>query len=305
MEFANHERKYAVRTAVPSDAREITQLLKRVPYSHVHADWRLPVDWLGSPGFVALPEPAFSTEQRRSVAAKFLPPRERLQGCLAATADPAPAAWVRVASVAAAADPQAALAAMLARVTDYLRETAVTQLGWLAVRDWPGPWLPDLGFYRANEIETYVKDDDWLPARTAVSRLVIRPAKRSDMPRLAQIEAAAFDPLWRYSADALALANRQALCFDVAALDDDVVGFQLSSWAGKGAHLARITVNPDLHGRGVGSALLTHAIHTYRQRGLSHISLNTQVDNIASQFLYRKFGFYASGQRFPVWVQDL
>lgn len=305
MEFANHERNYEVRTAVSSDAREITQLLKRVPYSHVHVDWRLPVDWLGEPGFVALPEPMFSTEQRRSVAAKFLPPRERLQGCLAATADPPPAAWVRVASVAAAADPQTALAAMLAHVEDYLRETAVTQLGWLAVQDWPNAWLPDLGFRRANEIETYMKEDAGLPKITAVSRLVIRPAQLSDMPHLAAIEALAFDPLWRYSADALALANRQALCFDVAELDDDIVGFQLSSWAGDGAHLVRITINPNIQKQGIGSALLAHAITTYRQRGLSRISLNTQVDNIASQYLYRKFGFIASQQRFPVWVKDL
>ncbi len=309
MEFANRIDNSGVRTAVQSDAREITQLLRRVPYSHVHVDWQLPVDWLGSPGFVALPEPGYSTAQRRSVASRLLPPRERLQGCLAATADPPPAAWVRVASVAAAADPQAALAAMLMPVVDYLRKTAVTQLGWLAIRDWPNDWLPGLGFYRANEIETYVKEDKQLPeetlAETAVPGLRIRPVQFADLAALEQIEAAAFEPLWRYSADSLNQARGQSLCFDVAELNGVIIGFQLSSWAGQGAHLARITVHPDYHGHGIGSALLAHALKTYWEHGLRRVSLNTQVDNIASQYLYRKFGFDASGQRFPVWAMDL
>ncbi|MCP4425264.1 MAG: GNAT family N-acetyltransferase [Chloroflexi bacterium] len=315
MEFANIEgidqAINLARTAVSGDARAVTDLLRRVPYSHLHVDWRSPTDWLGSPGFVVLPEPEFSTEQRRSAAARLLPLKKRLQGCLAVAADPPPASWVRVASVAAADKPQTALAAMLAQVMDFLRETAVTELCWLATRDWPNKWLPDLGFVCANEIETYVKDDDLLPRETIVSpetavpNLTIRPAQLEDMATLEQLEAAAFAPLWRYSAETLTLASRQALCFDTAVLDGRVVGFQLSSRVGKGAHLVRLTVEPGLHGRGIGSALLSRAINIYRQHDIRQISLNTQVDNIASQYLYRKFGFSASGQRFPVWTLTL
>jgi ribosomal-protein-alanine N-acetyltransferase len=295
-----------IRLAVDADAKAITRLLRRALLSHIHADWHMPSDWLGTGGFVVLPEVAFSTEQRRSVAARLLPATVRLQACLATTADPPPAAWVRVASVAEVDVPQAVLAALLERVTDYLRATAVTELGWLAIRDWPNPWLPDLGFFRANEIVTYVKEDDWLPGRTAVSNLVIHPVQPGDMVALAQLEAAAFDPLWRYSANTLALARRQALCFDTAVLDGQIVGFQLSSQTyNDGAHLVRLTVHPDFHGQGVGSALLAHALTSYRRYGLHTVSLNTQIDNITSQYLYEKFGFRATDQRFPVWVRPL
>ncbi|MEJ2747989.1 MAG: GNAT family N-acetyltransferase [Anaerolineae bacterium] len=308
MELANvssSELANRVRVAELDDARAINRMLRRVPNSHIHVDWRLPLDWLGTDGFVVVPEPVFSTGQRQLIADKFLPPTRRLIGCLAAVADPPPAAWVRLASVAAVADSQAVLAVMLTKVIEFLRETAVTQLGWLAVQSWPNAWLPELGFVRANEIETYVKEDDWLPPVTAVPHLTIRPVQSSDMPRLEAIERAAFAPLWRHSADTLTLASQQALCFDVAEIDQQIVAFQLSSRTEAGAHLVRLTVDPAWQQQGVGSAVLNHTLQTYHRYGLHQVSLNTQLDNISSQILYRKFGFSASGQRFPVWVFTL
>jgi ribosomal protein S18 acetylase RimI-like enzyme len=84
-----------------------------------------------------------------------------------------------------------------------------------------------------------------------------------------------------------------------------IVGFQLSTASGSTAHLVRLTVSTEWHGQGIGSALLAHAITSYRANGLSQVTLNTQLDNIASQFLYRKFGFNATGQRLPVWALPL
>jgi ribosomal protein S18 acetylase RimI-like enzyme len=305
MEFANVWQKNAyisqVRMAEKGDSRAITRLLRRVPFMHIHADWRLPAEWLGSPGFVVLPERDYDGGDGRYSANKFLPPQTGLLGCLAVTADPPPAAWVRVAAVS---ESREMLAAMLARVVDNLRETAVTELCWLATRSWPNAWLPDLGFFQANTIETYLKDDVWLPEETAVSSLAIRPAVINDMAVLEKIETAAFEPMWRHSAETFALASRQALCFDVAEIEGKIVGFQLSSRTDVGAHLVRLTVDPQVQRQGIGSALLAHAFQTYHRRGLRQVSLNTQLDNISSQILYRKFGFHPTGQRFPVWSLD-
>ena len=306
MEFANVWQKNGyisqVRMAEKGDSSAITRLLRRVPYMHIHADWRLPADWLGTPGFVVLPERDYEGENGRFPANKFLLPQTGLLGCLAATADPSPAAWVRVAAVGESRD---MLAAMVAQVAAYLQETAVTELCWLATRAWPDTWLPDLGFFQVNFIETYLKDDGWLPEGTAVPDLIIRPAELTDMAVLEKIETAAFEPMWRHSAETFALASRQALCFDVAEMDGEIVAFQLSTRTDSGAHLVRLTVDPRVQRQGIGSAILAHAIQTYHRHGLRQVSLNTQLDNISSQFLYRKFGFHASGQRFPVWLLPL
>jgi [ribosomal protein S18]-alanine N-acetyltransferase len=306
MEFANVWQKNAyisqVRVAEKGDSGAITRLLRRVPFMHIHADWRLPAEWLGSPGFVVLPERDYEGSNGRSPTNNFLLPQSGLLGCLAATADPPPTAWVRVAAVG---DSRDMLAAMVARVAANLKETAVTELCWLATRAWPDTWLPELGFFQANAIETYWKDDGWLPEGTAVPHLNIRPAELTDMAALEKMETAAFEPMWRYSAETLALASRQALCFDVAEINGQIVAFQLSSRTDSGAHLVRLTVDPQVQRQGIGSAMLTHAVQTYHRHGLRQVSLNTQLDNISSQVLYRKFGFHATGQRFPVWLLPL
>ena len=50
MEMANRERP-AVRVANSGDKRVINRLIRGAPFCHIHADWRLPVDWLGWPEF--------------------------------------------------------------------------------------------------------------------------------------------------------------------------------------------------------------------------------------------------------------
>ncbi|HFE67074.1 MAG TPA: GNAT family N-acetyltransferase [Chloroflexi bacterium] len=298
MEFANQfnvqgRADTAVRLAVPGDGAQIMRLLQTAQFQHLHVDWHLPGDWLGTPGFVALTRPSPSPDEAEMTA------------CLAAAPDPAPAAWVRVAALRDEGDVTAVLTAMLESVSPWLCREGVTELGWLAIESWPNPWLPDLGFRLANEIEIYVKEDTAVPSIPTIPDLRIRPVADSDLAQLAALEAKAFVPLWRHSARALQLARSQAASFDVVEMAGEIVGFQLSTRSRHGVHLARMTIDPAWQGQGIGSVLLTHALRGYYRRGLYRVTLNTQIDNIASQRLYRKFGFAASGERIPMWVLDL
>lgn len=291
-----------VRVATRADAAAIMDLLHKATYRHYHVDWYVPGDWLGSPGFVVQPDPE---QSRSSVTARLLGGRQRLRACLAAAADPLPAAWVRVAAITNGERSQDILPALLQVAATNLGREGVTELAWLAVEKWPNSWLPELGFECANEIETYIKEDKAIPRLDPVSGLRIRPVLDRDLEALARLEAAAFAPLWRHSARGLGIARGQAFSFDVALLDDEIVGFQLSAAGSQGAHLVRMTISPQWQRIGIGSALLAHTLDHYYRQGLTHVSLNTQVDNTASQRLYGKFGFQASGERLPVWVRQL
>jgi len=286
------------------DVQAITNLLRQTPYAHLHADWHFPVDWLGMPGFVVLEE-AEHERVERSLTERLIGSHDRIAACLAVAADPPPAAWVRVSAVKEFVDARVVLAAMFAAVVDYLRQTAVSRLGWLLVESWPESWILGLGFERYNDVETYIKSGTETPLVQKVSGLVIRPVKAEDMKRLEKIESDAFDPLWRHSVTGLTLARRHAFSFDVAELDGRIVGFQFSTLIRNGAHLVRMTVDPTVQGSGVGSIILAHALHEYRNRGIDTITLNTQADNHASQRLYQRFGFRPNGQRFPVWAVEL
>lgn len=278
-----------VRVATKADAPAITKLLRVSPYSHVHLDWRMPVEWLGGAGFVVHQDPRG---------------KSGIAGCLAVAADPPPAAWVRVAAVGDGGNPFLMLGAMLAQALESLRRDAVSQLGWLAAETWPTAWLSGLGFEPVNKIETYWKDDLDLPPLRSVPDLSIRPVEIGDMDTLATLENLAFEPLWRHSAEGLSLATREASGFDVAVVQGRIVGFQLSVHSHSLAHLVRLTISPEFQGLGIGSALLAHAMLGYRTLGVRQVSLNTQVNNIASQYLYRKFGFYSRGERLPVWAME-
>jgi ribosomal protein S18 acetylase RimI-like enzyme len=288
MEIAKRE-NISIRPAEAADKGLINKLLRRAPYCHLHADWRLPGDWVGWPEFLLCESDV---------------PGGELVGCLAATADPPPAAWVRIAAANSGFDPIQLFGLMFERVLPSLSKAGVDQLGWLLAQPWPESWVRSLGFQQVNAITTYTLGHSTAWPSTN-QRVVIRPVESGDMETLAEIEAAAFEPLWRHSAAGLFLALQQATEFEVALLDGELAGFLYSVPGGYKhghEHLARITVSPRVQGLGVGRALLASALSGYKKRNVSHVSLNTQLDNLASHRLYKSFGFRPVGDEIPVWA---
>lgn len=52
-----------------------------------------------------------------------------------------------------------------------------------------------------------------------------------------------------------------------------------------------VVVGPEHRRRGLGAALITHALLAFVGRGASFVDLKTEVDNIQAQSLYRRLGF--------------
>jgi ribosomal protein S18 acetylase RimI-like enzyme len=285
--------KLLIRPATRGDTRHLLALFQSAKLEHKHADWSFPVDWIGSPGFLVC-------EQLESDM------NDEIVACFAAAADPLPSAWVRLAAVRNGFNAEAILKEMATRISSYLKGEGVSEIGWLQANSWPENLIASLGFEIANWIITYVKFGIPAPG-IPDGRTVIRKAAFDDIEQLADIEVAAFDSLWRHSADSLRAAYYQALCFDVVYLEEKLVGFHysVSGIDEDTAHLVRITVHPDAQRRGVGSALMEHALQTYKKLGISNVTLNTQLDNVASHHLYEKFGFRRLGERIPLWLMDI
>lgn len=275
-----------VRRATRADAGAIQQLLQLGAYIHLHVDWRVPGDWLGTPDFVVYTRAADTDAD--TVAA-----------CLAVGADPLPAAWVRVAATRTVAA-YGQCEAMWAAVLEGL-EPDINEVAWFITDNWPLHWLDRLGFVPVSTVLGFRKDDLEPVPFSAPVGLDLRPALMEELPALAEMEAAAFEPRWRHSAQSLYLAWRQSLSFDVATLDGQPVGFQFSTGGNGSAHLARMTIHPQWQGQGIGAALMARALEGYGRRKVRGVTLNTQEDNIASQRLYGRFGFRPTGQKYPVW----
>ncbi len=287
MVFANAEGdSLGLRQLETADAVDLTRLLRATRFSHLHVDWYSLSDWLEA-GCV------FGLDDGR-----------RLLAFLAIGADPLPAAWIRGAAIAESLDPLPALRHLLDAALPACRQRGATECAIMSVRQWPNALLPALGFHPVTEVMTMTCELAG-PPPASPRNVELRPAELRDLDALAAIEEAAFEPIWRYSARGLARAMAQTFSFDVAARNGQIAGYQCSTASYQGAHLARMTVHPRWQRQGIGTALLLHALHGYRHGALQHLSLNTQVDNQASQRLYRRHGFQPTGDVLPVWSLSL
>jgi ribosomal protein S18 acetylase RimI-like enzyme len=286
-------KKHRFRRATRGDAGRISALLKRARFEYRHADWSYPSDWLGSSGF-------WICEQIEDGS-----PGEII-AVLAAAADPPPAAWVRLAAASQSSMLEEIFIELMRHVAAQLCLERITEVGWLPADNWPFMRLSEMGFEQANWIITYVKFGLEMPDSKPFS-VKIRGATVDDIDEMASIEEAAFEPLWRHSAEGLGLAFGQSVSFEVAHEGDRMVGFQYSArgYERDTVHLVRITIHPEAQRRGIGSSLMASAMESYVRMGIKNVTLNTQLDNLASHRLYEKFGFRRIGERIPLWVMDL
>ena len=124
-----------------------------------------------------------------------------------------------------------------------------------------------------------------------------------DLARVAEVDAAAFEPLWQNSLSTLRRAFSQAAYASVAEDELGLVGYQLSTGNRFGAHLARLAVRPAAQKRGIASALIGVLMENVRRaESLLHITVNTQSDNMASLTLYEKIGFQRTGEQYPIYI---
>jgi len=270
------------RPLAPADVSPVLAMTRSAEHAHRHADWWPLEHYLGlAPGLVA--------EERG-----------RLVGALACPPDPPPAAWIRALAVADDRPARQVVTALLDAAGPAMRAAGVTDLVVMHVEPWLHGLLPDLGFRPLTRVVTWRVHGLDVSTR-GNSAALVRPATLTDMPALAAIDTAAFDPPWRLSAGTLARMLAVSSTFTVAELDGAPAGFQFSSLYSDYAHLVRVAVRPDLHGRGIATRLLAELFDFCAARGISGMTLNTQQENGTAQKLYARFGFRVTAEATPVW----
>jgi len=85
--------------------------------------------------------------------------------------------------------------------------------------------------------------------------------------------------------------------FWIAVQDDQVIGtVGLKDMGENIAKLKRMFVVSDLHGKGVGEALLNYALNHAKAQGFTKIILNTNEHMTRAHHFYEKHGFEHSGK---------
>jgi ribosomal protein S18 acetylase RimI-like enzyme len=109
-----------------------------------------------------------------------------------------------------------------------------------------------------------------------------------------RLDAEAFPPPWSFSRDALAsacLATDEHVVLISGELDSSMNGFAIVGRSARNAYLQRIAVRCDEQRRGVGTALVRHALAWANHRGAQTMLVNTEPSNVGALALYRRLHF--------------
>ena len=271
----------SVRPVQIQDRQSLANLIHFEARVHRHLDWRPPLDWMGT-------HPYLVEEVEGDIRAVLVCPP-----------DPPEIAWIRLFAVSSNANVEKSWQILWSAAQDQLAGNPNISIAAIPVEPWFQHLLEGHGFFKTHRVVALTWDVGTpLPKAAPIHLRTMDP---DDLQLVTNIDRAAFEPLWRNSKDSLEIAYQQAAWATVAEQDDQIVGYQISTSGPMGGHLARLAVHPSWRGQGIGYALVRDALERFSKQGALRVSVNTQENNPASIALYRKVGFYLTGDGFPVY----
>ena len=129
-----------------------------------------------------------------------------------------------------------------------------------------------------------------------VATLHVRPLRMTELPRVIEIEQAAFSTPWKPSTFA-GLFQRDDTDLFGAERDGRLVGYAICWTTIDQSELGNLAVAREARRSGVGRALLRAVMPRLAERGSRECFLEVRVSNAAAQELYRSFGFEIVGSR--------
>jgi [ribosomal protein S18]-alanine N-acetyltransferase len=276
-----------VRTVESGDRTILADLLQASSLIHRHLDWRSPLEWLQFRPFLVY-----------EISGKVC-------ACLACPIHPKPVAWLRLFMAYSPRILETAWQALWPDALSMLAENHAGKVAALPVDIWLGGILEKQGFRKTNQVVSLTWKNQQTPPQINFGGCSIRSARPEDLPRIAAVDAAAFEPMWQQPLDDLELAFEQAAISSVVDAGNIIVGYQISTASALGGHLARLAVHPDYQRKGFGKMLLADLLKRFINRGARWLTVNTQKDNAASLALYDWAGFSLTGESYPVYELNL
>lgn len=265
-----------IRQISPADRFAVNELLTTAPRLSVQVPWeRLPD--------ILFRQPTFLIE------------REKRLGCIfGLTVEPETVARLSVFALHDGWPVADTLTELLPHVIDVLQRRAIHTLVHLGSEAWLIEALLANEFQPGDTIITLQKTQMSVPSHGS-REVIVRPASRTDLDALVEIDRAAFDdPLWHHTVASLDELGREA-AFMIVAEAERLAGYAYGAVIGRHGHLSRIAVHPQWQGRQVGVRLLAEAIDRLAAHRVFGITLNTQQENARSRRLYEWFGFKVLG----------
>ena len=125
--------------------------------------------------------------------------------------------------------------------------------------------------------------------------LRVRPMTEADLPRVMEIERAAYEFPWTEGIFRDCL--RVGYCCWVLEEGEAIRGYGVMSVGAREAHILNLCIAPPVQRRGLGRRLLRHLLALARYHGAATVFLEVRMSNRAALRLYRAMGFREIGLR--------
>jgi ribosomal protein S18 acetylase RimI-like enzyme len=272
-----------VRPADLSDHQQLSNLIFFETHLHRHLDWRSPLEWLGAPFYWAL-------EEGKHITAALACPTEAVG-----------MAWIRLFVYSGHWSADHAWNLLWPTAQAEIAQAGGAVVAAIAIQTWFQQLLAASGFENRQQIVMLEwRYHPWTAQGAAGIR--IRRMTETDLPAVERTDNASFHPLWQNPLETLERAYKQSLFATVAENESGIVGYQLTTGSGQRAHLARLAVDPEMQGHGVGRTLLVDLFTKLMSSSITQLTVNTQSDNNTSLSLYQKMGFVRTGEQYPVYT---
>ncbi|HPO57348.1 MAG TPA: GNAT family N-acetyltransferase [Anaerolineaceae bacterium] len=226
---------------------------------------------------------------------------ERPAAVLALPPDPPGVYWIRAFACSAQFKPGEVFSALLEQAICQLETLPGKKLiASLAMQNWFNNILLKNGFEYHQDIVVLTWEDQPVRETSLPAGFQVRPLIPPDLPAVAQLDQRCFEDIWQLSLDSLHHAFGQSAYSTVVEVNRRIVAYQISTESGVSAHLARIAVDPDWQGKGIGLHLLLDMLRFFTGQGHTYITVNTQSNNQASLALYQAAGFTRTQEAYPV-----
>ena len=125
--------------------------------------------------------------------------------------------------------------------------------------------------------------------------MTIRRLTYADLPQVIAIERRAFPAPWSLAMFVLELSKPAGICL-AAVEGKTLVGYLVCSRYDTVWHVMNVAVDPELQGKGIGSAMLQHLLAEVGD-DRARYTLEVRQSNAPAIRLYERLGFRAAGLR--------
>lgn len=272
-----------IRNASIDDTQALANLIHFEVFVHRHLDWRPPLDWIGR-------QPFLVAENRAGIVA-----------ALACPPDIPSAAWVRLFASSSQLDVNTAWQYLWECALDILKENNSQWVAAMPIHEWLVSLLTKHGFKNSYQVVMLSWENGVIKETSPQLPVHIRPMLLEDLESVRKVDKEAFVPVWQNSVTSIEFAFTQSVFATVAEIDQEILGYQISTATPMGGHLARLAIHPNVQKMGVGSLLLQDLLSHFKRRGARNVTVNTQKDNAPSRRLYENAGFRITGEEYPIY----